>query len=207
MHTVERTVLWGSLVVLAIFALVINGRVNGVETIVQNHTSVLNQPAVDAAVFPGVPAAFAERWSKATAGKNVTPQDYLWLTIQLTNSGQSYVGELAAELALLPTLSAVYPYSASSWNAPKVVEGGQDKTQVKLTFPGLAQGDAHTVFLAVRPAQFGEPPYEPQDKLQWADQHQLYWKTLRVTAGDSTEFVQYGLASDWLPVMQQAARQ
>jgi hypothetical protein len=207
MHTAERFVLWSGLIALVIFALVINGRVSNVNTVVQGHASMLNKPVVEAVVFPGVPATFAERWDNATAGKNLTPQDHLWLTIQLTNAGQSYVGELAAELSLVPTISAVYPYSAASWNAPKVVEGGQDKTQVKITFPGLAQGDAHTVFLAVRPEQFGEPPYEPQDKLQWVDRYRLYWKTLSVTAGDSTQVVQYGLASDWMPVMQQAAKQ
>lgn len=168
---------------------------------------MLNKPVVDAAVFPGVPAAFADRWAKATAGKNLKPQDYLWLTLHLANSGQSYVGELAAELSLLPTISAVYPYSESYWNAPKVAEGGKDKTQVKITFPGLSQGNTHTVFLAIRPEQFGEPPYEPQDKLQWTDHYRLYWKTLSVTAGDSTKFVQHGLASEWMPVVQQATQQ
>lgn len=207
MHTVERTVLWGGLIALAIFALVINGRVTDVKTVAQDHATMLKKPVVQAAMFPGVPAAFADRWTKATAGKNLKPQDHLWLTMQLTNAGQSYVGELAAELSLLSPPSAIYPYSEFSWDAPKVVQDGKDKTQVKLTFPGLSQGNAHTVFLAVRPANFDGPPYEPQDKLRWADDYRFYWKTLAVSTGDDTKWVQYGLASDWMPTVQQAAQQ
>lgn len=207
MHTAERTILWGGLIALAIFALVINGRVNDVKTVVQDHAVAINKPVVDAAVFPGVPAAFTERWTKATEGKEVKSEDYFWLTVQLTNTGQSYVEEFAAELSLLPTVSAVYPYSDSSWNAPKVMEGEADKAPVKITFPGLSQGAAHTVFLAVRPENFGQPPYEAQDKLQWADHHRLYWKTLTVTTEDSTKFVRYGLAAEGMPVMPQVVQQ
>jgi hypothetical protein len=207
MRTTERTLLWGGLIVLAIFALVINARVSDVKAVTQAHATRLDKPVVEATIFPGVPTAFAERWTKATEGKNVQPQDHLWLTMQLTNTGQSYVEDLTAELALLPTISAIYPYSDSSWNAPKVLADGKDKAPVKITFPGLSQGTAHTAFFAVRPENFGEPPYEPQDKLQWADHYRFYWKTLTVTTEDSTKFVQHGLASDWTPVMQQVVQQ
>lgn len=207
MRAFERAILWIGVIALAITTLVINGRVGNLKTTVQDHTATLDKPVLDAAVFPGVPAAFSERWNKATAGKNLTPQDHLWLTVQITNAGQTSVEALAAELSLLPAISAVYPYSEGAWSVSKVAEGGQGMTWVKIIFPSLSQGDAHTVFIALRPEDFDGPPYEAQDKRQWTDQHRLYWKTLTITVEDKTTLVRYGLASHWMPVTQQAAKQ
>jgi hypothetical protein len=78
---------------------------------------------------------------------------------------------------------------------------------VKITFPGLSQGASHPVFIAVRPEGFDGPPYDVQDKRQWASNHRLYWKTLTITAEAGTKRMQYGLASDWMFPMQQAAKQ
>ena len=60
MHRFERTVLWCGVIALAIFAFVINGRVNSVQDTVQRHAAQINKPAVEARVFPGVPVALAE---------------------------------------------------------------------------------------------------------------------------------------------------
>src|SRR4030095_10140692 len=120
MHTVERTVLWVGVIALAIFALVLNGRVSNLKRTVQSHAALREKPGLNATVLPGVPAALAARWTKATAGKNLQPQDDLWLTLQIANTGQRSVRDLAAELTLLPAITAIYPYSDTSWNAPKV---------------------------------------------------------------------------------------
>lgn len=207
MRPVERTILWCGVIALAIFALVLNGRVNDLQATTQDHTAALNKPRLEAAVFPGVPAAFTERWSKATTGKEIPPQDHLWLTIQLTNAGQSFVREPVVKLSLVPAISAIYPYSEWSWNTPQVTEGGQGKTQVQVAFPSLSQSDSHTVFIAMQPEGFDGPPYDAQDKRQWADNYRLYWKTLTVTAEEGMTQTQYGLASDWIAATQQVAKQ
>jgi hypothetical protein len=173
MSTTERAVLWVGVIALAIFTLVINGAVNGLKTTVQAHTASLDKPALHATIFPGVPDALTDRWDKVTKDKHPSPQDYLWLTVHITNVGHSYSGDVAADLSLLPKISEVYPYSASSWNTPKVVAGGKDQTMVRVTFPGLQQGEAHTLFLALRPEGIAGPPYEAQATRQWVDEYQL----------------------------------
>jgi hypothetical protein len=186
MSTVERAILWAGVIALAIFTLVINGAVNRLKTTVQEHTASLDKPILHATIFPGVPDALADRWSKVTKDKHPNPH---------------YSGDVAADLSLLPRISDVYPYSASSWNTPKVVAGGKDQAMVQVTFPGLPQGEAHTLFLALQPEGITGPPYEAQAKRQWVDEYQLYWKKLAVTAvAQNATFEQYGLASAWTPV-------
>src|SRR5918996_593692 len=97
MRPFERTMVWIGLIAVAIFALVINGRVSSVSSTVQEHTAQLEKPMLDAAVFPGVPAALADRWDHTTAGMNLKPEHHLWLTMHITNTGQSHVRDLAAE--------------------------------------------------------------------------------------------------------------
>jgi hypothetical protein len=195
MFTWQRVALWLGALALVSFVFVIDGSVRTLKTTVREHTATLNKPMLETAVFPGVPAAFSDRWHTATRDTDDTPQDYLWLTLQITNIGQSQVRDIAADLVLLPAISALYPGSESSWRTPPVVEERTGQTQAKFTFLSLAPGNAYTVFVALRPADMPGPPYEAPAQRQWVDQYRSYWETFTVTAGEHTPFVQYGFAS------------
>jgi hypothetical protein len=91
MSMLQRILVWVSAIALVIFVFVIHKSASTLKTTVQGHTTTLNKPVIVAEVFPGVPAAFAKRWSTATQGAGLTPQDHLWLTLYLINSAQSQV--------------------------------------------------------------------------------------------------------------------
>jgi hypothetical protein len=179
---------------LVIFVFVINGAVSTLKTTVQRHTATLDKPVLEVAVFPGVPAAFAERWSKATQGTGLTPQDHLWLTLYITNIGQSQARSIAADLVLLPTISTIYPGSEAFIGTPAVVAESTGQTRATFSFLSLAPGNAHTVFIALRPDGMAGPPYEVLAQRQWVAQHRAYWEHFTVTAEKHTTFVQYGFA-------------
>lgn len=195
MSVFQRALPWIGVVALVIFVLVLHGAVRTLKTTVQGHTATLNKPALEAAVFPGVPAAFRDRWHKATRGTDRTPQDYLWLTLHITNVGQSQARDIAADLVLLPAISALYPGSEAFVGAPAVVAESTGHTRAKFTFLSLAPGNAHTVFIALQPEDMQGPPYEVHAQRQWVAQHRAYWEQFTVTAGEHTTFVQYGFAS------------
>jgi hypothetical protein len=197
MSTFQRTSLWvGAIAAIALvsFVLVLRGSVRTLKTTVQEHTATLNKPVLAAEVFPGVPAAFTDRWNTATQGKALTPQDHLWLTLHITNMGQSQVGGIAADLVLVPAISAIYPGSGASVGTPAALAESIGQTQAKFTFLSLAPGNAHTVFIALRPDGLEGPPYEVQAQRQWVAQHRAYWEQFTVTAAEQTTFVQYGFA-------------
>jgi hypothetical protein len=204
MFTWQRVALWVGVMALVSFVLVLHGSVRTLKTTVQRHTAILDKPVLEVAVFPGVPAAFSERWNTATRRTDLTPEDHLWLTLQITNIGQSQARDIAADLVLPPAISALYSGSESSWLTPPVVEERQGQTQAKFIFLSLAPGNAHTVFVALRPDDMYGPPYEAQAKRQWVEQYRAYWEKFTVTAGEHTTFVQYGFASP-RPVRQAAS--
>jgi hypothetical protein len=194
MSTLQRALVWVGALALVIFVFVINGSVSSLKTTVQGHTATLDKPVIEAAVFPGVPAAFSERLNKALQGTDLTPQDHLWLTLHITNSGQSQVRDIAADLMLLPAISAIYPGETLVGN-PAVVAQSTGQTRATFTFLSLAPGNVHTVFIALRPDGMAGPPYEATAQRQWVAQHRAYWEHFIVTVGAKTTFVQYGFAA------------
>ena len=194
MLTLQRVVAWVGALALVIFVFIINGSVNTLKTTVQRHTATLDRPVLDAAVFPGVPAAFAERWNKATHGTALTPQDHLWLTLSLTNIGQSQARSIAADLVLLPTISTIYSGGEAFVGTPSMVLESTGQTRATFSFLSLAPGNAHTVFIALRPDGMAGPPYEVSAQRQWVAQHRAYWEHFTVTVEKQTTFVQYGSA-------------
>jgi hypothetical protein len=198
MSTFQRVLVWvGATAAMALvsFVLVINSSVRTLKTTVQEHTATLDKPMLEAAVFPGVPAAFADRWNKATHGTDLTPQDHLWLTLHITNIGQRQVRSIAADLVLLPAISAIYPGSEAFVGTPAVVAESTGQTRATFTFLSLAPGNAHTVFIALRPDDMAGPPYEAPAQRQWVAQHLAYLEQFTVTAEEHTTFVQYGFAA------------
>jgi hypothetical protein len=203
MSMLQRVLVSVGAIALVTFVFVLNGSVSTLKTTVQGHTATLDKPVLEAAVFPGVPAAFSERWNTATHGTALAPQDYLWLTLHLTNIGQSQVRGISADLVLLPAISAIYP-GETLVGTPAVVAESMGQTRATLSFLSLAPGNAHTVFIALRPDGIAGPPYEAPAQRQWVAQHRAYWEHFTVTAGEHTTFVQYGFASP-LPVRQAAS--
>lgn len=206
MHVVERVVLWFGLIGLVVFTLTINGRLGPLKRTVQAHTAALKEPVLEAKVYPGVPAAFAERWRDATQDADFSPQDHLWLTLHLSNPGSREVANIRGELSLRTAIRAFYPYSQANWNIPTVVEGGKDQKHVELSFRVLSPNKAHTVFLALLPEDLAGPPYDAKVQRQWVNQYQLYWQRLSITVEGKPIVVRYGLASAWLPITQLAAK-
>jgi len=194
MSTLQRVLVWVGALALVIFVFVINGAVSTLKTTVQGHTATLAKPVLEVAVFPGVPAAFTERWNKATQGTTLTPQDDHWLTLHITNIGQSQVRGITADLVLLPTISTIYPGSEAFIGIPAVVAESTGQTRATFSFLSLAPGNAHTVFIAVRPDGMAGPPYEVAAQRQWVAQHRAYWEHFTVTVEKHTTFVQYGFA-------------
>jgi hypothetical protein len=125
---------WVSAIALVIFVVAIHQSVRTLKTRVQGHTAALDKPVLAAEVFPGVPVAFIERWSTATQGTGLTPQDHLWLTLYLANMGQSQVRGIAANLVLLPAISAIYPDSGTLVGNPVVVAESPGQTRATFSF-------------------------------------------------------------------------
>ena len=190
-------------IALVTFVFVIYGSVSTLKRTVQEHTATLPKPVIAAEFFPGVPAAFSERWHKATSGTALAPQDYLWLTLYLTNGGQSQAWGIAADLVLLPAISAIYP-GETLVGTPAAYTESTGQTRVTFSFLSLAPGDTHTVFIALRPDGIAGPPYEAPAQRQWVAQYRAYWEQFTVTAREHTTFVQYGFASP-LPARQAAS--
>ena len=195
MSTLQRVLVWVGAIALVIFVFVINSSVSTLKTTVQGHTATLDKPVLEVAVFPGVPAAFSERLNKVLQGTDRTPQDHLWLTLHITNIGQSQARGIAADLVLLPAISALYPGGETFIGTPAVVAESTGQTRATFTFLSLAPGSAHTVFIALRPDGMAGPPYEATAQRQWVAQHRAYWEHFTVTVGEKTTFVQYGFAS------------
>jgi hypothetical protein len=194
MSTLQRVLVWTGAVALVIFVFVIHKSVSTLKTTVQGHAA-LDKPVIAAEVFPGIPAAFAERWSTATQSTDLTPQDHLWLTVYVANMGQSQVRDITANLVLLPAISAIYPDSGALVGNPVVVAESGRQTRAMFSFLSLAPGNAHTVFIALRPDDLTGPPYEAPVQHQWVAEHRAHWVQFTVTAEEHTPFVQYGFAS------------
>jgi hypothetical protein len=194
MSMLQRVLAWAGALALVVCVFVINGSVSALKTTVQGHTATLDKPVLETAVFPGVPAAFADRWDKATHGTALTPQDHLWLTLYITNLGQSQARSIAADLVLPLTISAIYPGGEVFVGPPAVVAESMGQTRATFSFLSLAPGKIHTVFIAVRPDGIAGPPYEVAAQRQWVAQHRAYWEHFTVTVEKHTSFVQYGFA-------------
>jgi hypothetical protein len=197
MSTFQRVLRWvGTIAAIALVSLVlvIYGSVRTLKTTVQEYTATFDKPVLETAVFPGVPAAFAERWNKVTHGTDLALQAHLWLTLHITNIGQRQVRGIAADMVLLPAISALYPGSEAFVGTPAVVVESTGQTRATFTFLSLAPGNAHTVFIALRPDDMAGPPYEAPAQRQWVAQHRAYWEHFTVTAEEHTTFVQYGFA-------------
>ena len=195
MSTLPRVLVWVGAMALVIFVFVIHSSVRTLKTAVQEHTATLDKPVLEATVFPGVPVAFVERWNKATHGTDLTSQDHLWLTLHITNIGQSHVRGIAADLMLLPAVSALYPGSEAFVGTAAVVAQSTGQTRVTFALLSLAPGNTHTVFIALRPDGLEGPPYEASAQRQWVAQHRAYWEHFTVTAEEHMRFVQYGFAA------------
>jgi hypothetical protein len=195
MLTLPRALVWVGAMALVIFVFVIYSSVRILKTTVQGHTATLDKPVLETAIFPGVPAAFAESWNTATHSTALTSQDYLWLTLHIANIGQSHVRGISADLMLLPAISALYPGSEAFVGTAAVVAQSTGQARVTFALLSLAPGDTHTIFIALRPDGLDGPPYEAPVQHQWVAQHRAYWEHFTVTAEQHTKFVQYGFAA------------
>lgn len=151
MLPLPRVLVWIGAMVLVIFVFVSYSSVRILKTTVQGHTAILDKPVLETAIFPGVPAAFAEPWDIATNGTALTSQDYLWQTLHIANIEQSHVRGIAADLVLVPALSGLYPDSEAFVGTAAVVAQSTGQTQVTFALLSLAPGNAHMVFIALRP--------------------------------------------------------
>jgi hypothetical protein len=141
MSALQRVLVSVGAMALVVFVSMINASVGTLKTTVQGHTATLDKPVLEAAVFPGVPAAFVYSWTKATQATAPAPEDYLWLTLHLTHSGQSQVRGIAADLVLLPTINAIYP-GETPVGTPAVVTASTGQTRATFSFLSLAPGNA-----------------------------------------------------------------
>ena len=195
MSTLQRVLVWVGALALVIFVFVINGAVSTLKTTVQKHTVTLAKPVLEVAVFPGVPAAFADRWNTATQGTARTLQDDLWLTLHIATVGQSQARGIATNLVLLPAIRAIYPGREAFVGTPAVVAESTGQTRATFSFLSLAPGNAHTVFIALRPDGMAGPPYGVSAQRQWVAQHRAYWEHFTVTVEKQTVSAQYGSAA------------
>jgi hypothetical protein len=65
---------------------------------------------------------------------------------------------IAANLLLLPAISAIYPDSGALVGNPVVVAESADRTRATFAFLSLAPGSARTVFISLRPDDLTGPP-------------------------------------------------
>src|SRR3546814_276880 len=170
----ERIGIWIAVAGIAIFALVINSSLGGLQKAVEANATRLEQPTITASVLPGIPNALSEAWQQARAGaQDIAPEDSLWFTVRLANSGHDMAGEVSAELSLVPEIVKILAYGSggktleASWSGPKIVEGGEQEKAVTVSFNALPEGESHLIFVAVRPDGFAEPPYATADREEW----------------------------------------
>ena len=207
MRKPERVVLWLIVVALGIFAFTINASVNGLEETVSTNVTRLEEPVVQASLFPVIPDEFAEKLAKAASTEQMTNKnDYLWFVVRLTNAGNVDARITAANLSLVPKIEAIYGLSndgknfEASWGGPTISEGGKGQNSVTAEFPVISPGESHLIFVAVRPQGPHVAPYTSEARRWWVDNYPMYWKKMTVTAaqgGFSDEkktTVFYGLA-------------
>ena len=129
---------------LVVFVFVINSSVNTSE---DDGAGTHRHPRQACARGGGLPwgaGSIRCALEQATHGTALTPQDYLWLTLHLANGEQSQVRGIAADLALLPAISATYP-GETLVGTPTVVAEIMGQTQVMFSFLSLALGSPPSV--------------------------------------------------------------
>jgi hypothetical protein len=207
MRKPERVVLWLVVIALGIFAITINASVNSLEETVSTNVSRLEEPVIQASLFPVIPDEFTEKLAKAAPAEQLTNKnDYLWFVVRLTNAGNVDTRITAVSLALVPKIEAIYGLTndgknfKASWGGPTISEGGKGQNAVTAEFPVVPPGESHLIFVAVRPQGPHAAPYTPEARRWWVDNYPMYWQKMTVTAAQGgfsdvkKTAVYYGLA-------------
>src|SRR3546814_14716049 len=110
MQKYERIGLWIIVAGLLIFGMTINSGLGSLQKTVTANSDKLAKSEVVARVIPGIPSALSDAWKAAAGTEDMSGADYLWLTVRLAHRGYDLVGEVSAELSLVPEIADVFAY-------------------------------------------------------------------------------------------------
>src|SRR3546814_1459043 len=105
MQKYERIGLWIIVAGLLIFGMTINSGLGSLQKTVNANSDKLAKSEVVASVIPGIPSALSDAWKAAAGTEDMSRADDLWLTVRLANRGYDLVGEVSAELSLVPEIA------------------------------------------------------------------------------------------------------
>lgn len=192
MSLVERIIFWGFLALALLFGSAFYDVTEDLRMAVERNAAQLEEPRIEASVYPGVPAALREQWM-AAVGESGEDDERLWMTLRVANRGASEATGVTARLAIATPVDSVYAYGANAetfenrGGKPVLESNGEAGAPVEVRFDDLPAEKAALVFVAVRPDGFGAPPYAPAARLRWAEASPHHWREVEVT-GRATEF-------------------
>ena len=192
MNQLERILFWSFLALTVFFGSTFYSVIENLREDVRRNAETLEQPQIDAAVYPGVPVALREQWS-AAVGEAGEAGDKLWMTLRVANRGSAEASDVTARLALAAPVTAIYAYGADGEAIDAgSASGGDAGSPVEVSLDAMPAGQAALVFVAVRPDGFGPAPYAPDARLRWAEAAPHHWREVEIT-GRSGEFGDEGV--------------
>jgi hypothetical protein len=188
MNLMERIVFWSFLALTVFFGSTFYSVIENVREDVERNSALIDEARIEAAVYPGVPAALREQWS-AAVGEN-EGDGKLWMTLRVANRGDADASAVVARLAIAAPVNGVFAYGADGEAIePAAVAGGKAGSPVEVRLDALPADRTALVFVAVSPDGFGMAPYSADARLRWAEASPHHWREVEIT-GRSGEFGQ-----------------
>lgn len=184
MGALERIVFWSLAALAVIFGSATYDILEQLRRTTERHATLLERPDIEAAVFPGVPAALRDEWMTAVGPRAKGPQP-LWLTMRVANAGGE-ASAVTARLALLSPVLGVFAYGpngetfTNEGGRPLLQSDGDAGAPVEVKFRELPTNKAALIFVAVRPDGFGAPPYDPEARARWTSVAPRHWREAEV---------------------------
>jgi hypothetical protein len=151
----ERALMRGAVALFAAFSLATYVWVDRLNQQLDRATAALELPRVNSTVIPGIPAALAETWHKASGGRTSDPRTETWLTARIENVGFEPIGHLVVDVSADAEIREVFAATPTgrvigdAWLAPEVIDGGKGRRTVSVKFPNLPPATGHWLFLGL----------------------------------------------------------
>ena len=107
MSMIERIIFWGFMALTVFFGSTFYSVVEDLREEARSNAALLDQPRIEASVYPGVPAALREQWRAAT-GEGNGADGKLWMTLRVVNRGDADVSGAMARLAIGAPVNGVF---------------------------------------------------------------------------------------------------
>ena len=192
MSMIERIIFWGFMALTVFFGSTFYSVIEDMREETRINSALLEQPRIEASIYPGVPAALREQWNAARGEGNDGPGT-LWMTLRVVNRGGAEASDVTARLAIAAPVNGVFAYGADGEAIDSAAaSGGKAGAPVEVRLDALPADKAALIFVAVSPDGFGMAPYSPEARRRWAEASPHHWREVEIT-GRSGEFGQAGV--------------